>query len=94
MLGIETMREELHALRTKSTKAYNVNFFVHKPPAPDEAREQAWRAALAPYFTELQVDPASTPASVARLPFDWEADRKSTRLNSSHLKLSRMPSSA
>ena len=24
----------------------------------------------------------------------WEADRKSTRLNSSHLKLSRMPSSA
>ena len=25
---------------------------------------------------------------------DWETDRKSTRLNSSHLKLSRMPSSA
>ena len=34
-----------------------------------------------------------------RVPFfdayrDWETDRKSTRLNSSHLKLSRMPSSA
>ena len=29
------------------------------------------------------------------LPYrDWETDRKSTRLNSSHLKLSRMPSSA
>ena len=25
---------------------------------------------------------------------DWETDRKSIRLNSSHLKLSRMPSSA
>ena len=25
---------------------------------------------------------------------DWETDRKSTRLNSSHLKLTRMPSSA
>ena len=25
---------------------------------------------------------------------DWETDRKSTRLNSSHLKLHRMPSSA
>ena len=25
---------------------------------------------------------------------DWEADRKSTRLNSSHRSLSRMPSSA
>ena len=29
-----------------------------------------------------------------RLYRDWETDRKSTRLNSSHLKLSRMPSSA
>ena len=34
---------------------------------------------------------------LARVDFfyrDWETDRKSTRLNSSHLKLSRMPSSA
>ena len=30
----------------------------------------------------------------ARFYRDWETDRKSTRLNSSHLKLSRMPSSA
>ena len=32
-----------------------------------------------------------TPLTAYR---DWETDRKSTRLNSSHLKLSRMPSSA
>ena len=34
--------------------------------------------------------------TAARIPMyrDWETDRKSTRLNSSHLKLSRMPSSA
>ena len=35
--------------------------------------------------------PDSTSTACYR---DWETDRKSTRLNSSHLKLSRMPSSA
>ena len=34
-------------------------------------------------------------SATARVAYrDWETDRKSTRLNSSHLKLSRMPSSA
>ena len=36
----------------------------------------------------------STPKSMETGYRDWETDRKSTRLNSSHLKLSRMPSSA
>lgn len=75
MLGTEHMREELHALRTKTTKAYNVNFFAHKPPTPDEARELAWRSALAPYFSELEVDPATIPTTVGRMPFNWEAAR-------------------
>ena len=34
------------------------------------------------------------PSAMADCYRDWETDRKSTRLNSSHLKLSRMPSSA
>ena len=37
--------------------------------------------------------PQVPPMGIARYR-DWETDRKSTRLNSSHLKLSRMPSSA
>ena len=42
---------------------------------------------------ELIVSPVGFPTTIA--PYrDWETDRKSTRLNSSHLKLSRMPSSA
>ena len=38
----------------------------------------------------------AVPAGIigGRIYRDWETDRKSTRLNSSHLKLSRMPSSA
>ena len=37
-----------------------------------------------------------TPRFVARAqgPYFWDADRKSTRLNSSHTDISRMPSSA
>ena len=37
-----------------------------------------------------ETDPTQTTETYR----DWETDRKSTRLNSSHLKLSRMPSSA
>ena len=41
--------------------------------------------------TEKQKDLGKILAAVYR---DWETDRKSTRLNSSHRSLSRMPSSA
>ena len=43
------------------------------------------------YTSMHQVIELPSPAQPNR---DWETDRKSTRLNSSHLKLSRMPSSA
>ena len=39
------------------------------------------------------INPVITPIGVEEA-HDWEGDRKSTRLNSSHLDLSRMPSSA
>ena len=38
--------------------------------------------------------PFTEPSAEVDAYRDWETDRKSTRLNSSHLKLSRMPSSA
>ena len=41
------------------------------------------------------VNPQKCKSQIPSYPYrDWETDRKSTRLNSSHLKLSRMPSSA
>jgi NAD(P)H-dependent flavin oxidoreductase YrpB (nitropropane dioxygenase family) len=46
-----------------------VNFFCHTPPASDDAREAAWRRALAPYFDEFGVDPA-TIVPATRRPFD------------------------
>ena len=39
--------------------------------------------------------PSTTPTMARKQAYrDWETDRKSTRLNSSHRSLSRMPSSA
>lgn len=43
MLSMDQLRAELSAIRAKTNKPYNVNFFCHTPPEPDAAREAAWR---------------------------------------------------
>lgn len=73
MLGIEAMREELAAIRAQTAKPFQVNFFCHRQPEPDAAREAAWRAALAPYYAEHGIDPSAIPAGPGRLPFRHEA---------------------
>ena len=69
MLGPETLRDELAAVRGSTPRPYNVNFFCHTPPPPDRQRDAAWRALLAPYYRELNVDPESTPPGPVRAPF-------------------------
>jgi nitronate monooxygenase len=73
MLSVEAMRKELAALRAATDSPYNVNFFVHTPPVPDARREEAWRAALAPYYREYGIDAASIAAGPGRAPFSTEA---------------------
>jgi len=73
MLSVEAMRKELAALRAATDSPYNVNFFVHTPPVPDARREEAWRAALAPYYREYGIDAASIAAGPGRAPFSAEA---------------------
>lgn len=75
MLTPEAMHAELVTIRAQTNKPFNVNFFCHTPPQPDAAREAAWRAALAPYFREFGIDPATIPAGPGRAPFsDAAAD--------------------
>ncbi len=59
MLDLDGMRTELAAIRSHTTRPFNVNFFCHVPPRPDVEREAAWRAALSPYFSELGIDDES-----------------------------------
>jgi NAD(P)H-dependent flavin oxidoreductase YrpB (nitropropane dioxygenase family) len=56
LLAPDALRRELTALRTGTTRPFNVNFFCHTPPEPSAEREAAWRSALAPYFEEYGID--------------------------------------
>ena len=69
MLSVDDMKRELSSIRARTSRPFNVNFFVHTPPAPDEAREAAWRSLLAPYYEEFGIDAAAIPAGRAREPF-------------------------
>jgi nitronate monooxygenase len=73
MLPLDALRSELDALRAGTTRSYNVNFFCHTPPTPDDAREAAWREALAPYARDLGVDLSAVPAGAGRQPFSADA---------------------
>src|SRR5687768_2582674 len=72
MLSIDEMRAELAAIRAATRRPFNVNFFAFPPPKPDPKRDAAWRALLAPYYRELEIDPSSVPAGRARAPFNNE----------------------
>ena len=72
-LSPEQMRAATTAIRKATSRPLNMNFFCHTPPLPDLAREAAWRARLAPYYRELDIDPDATVPGVARKPFDNDA---------------------
>ena len=54
-------------------------------------QKDSLRAAQSFYYQGSRLYPTDKLEGIYR---DWETDRKSTRLNSSHRSLSRMPSSA
>ncbi|HEX7435687.1 MAG TPA: nitronate monooxygenase [Caldimonas sp.] len=73
MLGPDALRVELAAIVAQTDRPFNVNFFCHAAPEPSPEREQAWRAALAPYYAEFGIDAAALPAGPARAPFSAAA---------------------
>lgn len=73
MLGADALRKELTAIQQQTSRPYNVNFFCHVPPAPDAKREEAWKAALSPYFAEYGIDPGTVVSGAGRVPFGAEA---------------------
>jgi nitronate monooxygenase len=74
ILAPDDIHRELTAISGQTSRPFNVNFFCHAEPAPNEAREAAWLDRLRPYFDELGMDPAADAVGgTARRPFDHTA---------------------
>ncbi|HTK85588.1 MAG TPA: nitronate monooxygenase [Patescibacteria group bacterium] len=58
------------AIRAKTAKPINLNFFCHKQNADSPERQERWKKRLAPFYKELQLDPDDIPPSPTRAPFD------------------------
>src|SRR6476619_5620789 len=63
--------EEAERIRALTNRSFNLGFFCHDAPEVTPEQERAWRSRLAPYYSELGVDPASASAP-NRAPFDEE----------------------
>ncbi|WP_036250099.1 nitronate monooxygenase, partial [Methylibium sp. T29] len=72
MLGADALRSELAAIRERTARPYNVNFFCHAPPVPSSEREANWRATLAPYYREFGIDASAIPPGPGRRAFGAE----------------------
>lgn len=68
--SVDQVRADLQLIRQQTSRPVNVNFFCHKPPAPDAERELAWRQRLAPYYAELGLDPNTQATGPNRDPFN------------------------
>jgi nitronate monooxygenase len=73
LLSVAAMRDELAAIRARTSKPFNVNFFCHAPPAADAGREAVWRKALSPYYEEFGLDVNAVPVGLGRASFSHEA---------------------
>ncbi len=70
MLTPEALREQVALFRKATPRPLNLNFFCHRAPEANRARDERWRQRLAPYYTELGLDPAMPLSASARAPFD------------------------
>ena len=70
MLDANAVCKQVEILRAGTSRPFNLNFFSHTPPVPDEDKAQAWRALFAGYYAEFGLDAGAQPAGPARLPFD------------------------
>ena len=70
MLGADALRGELQRIAAVPGAVVNLNFFCHRPPAPDARRDAMWRDHLAPFYRDAGLDPAMPWPPATRAPFD------------------------
>jgi nitronate monooxygenase len=72
LIEASQIRPQVEKFRAQTKKPINLNFFVHTPPVPNNAREAAWRDRLKPYYVEFGLDPNAPVPTVNRAPFSRE----------------------
>jgi nitronate monooxygenase len=70
MLTADGLRSELQLVQQGTGKPVNANFFVHKPPVDDPAREARWRERLAGYYKEFGLPADAGMNAPTRNPLD------------------------
>jgi nitronate monooxygenase len=70
MIDPAQVRPEMARIRAGTRRPVNLNFFSHKPPSLNNARQARWRDRLEPYYRELNIDPAAPVPITNRVPFD------------------------
>src|ERR1700688_4318694 len=69
MLSVEKAREQVNIIRQRVSAPVNMNFSCHKEVEVDPKREAQWKQRLAPYYKELELDPAIPVSATNRAPF-------------------------
>ncbi len=69
MLALDAVRAEIAAIRSRTDRPFNLNFFCHAEPPPSPEQEAAWRGTLLPYYREFGIDADAIPAGPGRAPF-------------------------
>jgi nitronate monooxygenase len=66
----ESLRADLQIVSQGTGRSYNVNFFVHRQPEQDAARDKRWRGRLAPYYREFGLADDAGTGGPALEPFN------------------------
>lgn len=69
LLSPDEVRIEYAAIRQRTRRPVNVNFFCHTSPQPSPSALEAWSRRLEHYYDELGVESSSAPAG-GRMAFD------------------------
>ena len=71
MLSHAQITEQIEQFKAQSAGSYNLNFFCHQPPADNPEALQRWQQRLAPFYTELNIQPSNS-AGPSRNPIDQQ----------------------
>jgi len=70
IISPEKAREQIGIIRQRVSAPINLNFFCHQAVDADPAQDARWRQRLAPYYSELGLDPLAPINAANRAPFD------------------------